>query len=525
MSKSYQVKLSNFLNPDSTPLTASEIICGIDINDLFNVEEGFILPPDAAHCKYKAIDYGKFLVYHIVKGHHTLKKTYKHLQNHPHELKQLGFEILPEYVSIISFTRLRLGKEAFAELRNAVTEYLHNNEFFVRDNIDAQKAKRNSNVIYSTKTKKLVKAIKKVLLDLIKQNKIVNESYSNKDILWMIMDTICEERGSLFGYTKRKRNDYQYYHRGNIPTSHTLFNRLRQIFESDEVFNEFLLQVTKKILSLVRKYNPDLFNRTKPDVAIDTILIATWESNRKSPDSNSILRDSHVEQKGTNKFREYDCISIVLKGYKFVLGFIPLKEGDKNNKERNIEKLILRARSLIPIDTVLMDKEFETYSIIQLLQSMNIKFITPTKRTPDVLKLINTQNKPIQIYKRVIHDKAVANLIIIRKQIGPMEYESLPYTTNIEYDEKTASQIIDKYKTRWNIETNFRDVKVFKTLTTSRDTHIRNIFFGTATIMINLWILANLIAIFLYIKQLPQKPIIEKITFKKHFEGPIEITS
>ncbi len=286
---------------------------------------------------------------------------------------------------------------------------------------------------------------------------------------------------------------------------------------------DYIDQIVKTIAE--EKVDPRVYNRLKFDIAIDCVALPTWESLSKSPDPTSLMWAKYIEQKGTKTFRMYDVVSIIMDQHKFVLGFIPLKDGDKSNKEIIVEKLILKAKSLINVGTVLMDKEYGTAAILTLLNSMKVNYLIPVKLTEDIMQLTYNMNDSIKFCDRIIGGKVVSPMIIFKEQKAPLEYKIIAFTTNLKVDKNTARKLLPMYRTRWNIETGFRDLKILKTLTTSRDTPTRNFFFGSATIIMNIWVLSNLITFFLCMKLKPKTPPITKIAFKMHSLGIRHIDS
>jgi len=521
MSNEFQVKLKNYLTPDSIHTHSLDVACNVPMDELFNVE-GFILPPDYGYSKYPVKDYMKILLLNITKGDNTLRKTWFRLKQNPDIQKKLQIEKLPDYTSLTYFVNYRLGHEQFKEIKNKVNDYIHDNHLLITDNREYYRQKTNVVTINYAKIKDISRFVKKLVIEMVKDNKIVNQSYSDRAIVQMVFEALSEDCTSMFDYSTDKRDDYLEKHRGDFATSNTIFSRIRSMFDSDNSFDGFLYKVTQRVITVIRKYNSDLFNRKKFTVAFDTVGIATWESLSKSKDSESILLDENAKQKGTNKFRKYDVLSIVVDNYKFVIGFLPLKDKDRHNKERNIEALLIRAKSLIQVKDIVFDREFDTENVFAMLDKMHMEYVTPATRRENVIKIAKTMNDDILITDRTFYGRIVGKLVIFRKSIGLLENEYLYYSTNKYVTKDNALQLQEIYKTRWNIETTFSDLKVFKMNTTSRDTFIRTFLFGLATILYNLWVLANLITLLLYMKSKPKSPPITKKRFKRGLKRIID---
>jgi hypothetical protein len=270
----------------------------------------------------------------------------------------------------------------------------------------------------------------------------------------------------------------------------------------------------------LRLKNPEWFYRKKHNIAIDITSQPTWETVEKSPDPTVLVPDDHIKQKGTNRFRQYIALSIVLRGETFILAILPLRRTELAQLPRKVKKLILIARRYVNIGVVLMDKQFANSNVLPVIdKELKLKYVTPAYRIEKNKILGYQSDKEVFITDAIIKGQNVGKLIIFKKINKDLEYEYLYYLTNIPFTETNAHQIIELYKRRWALESDFKDARHFSIRTTSRDTTIRLFFFGCSTILYNLYVLANLIAIILYLPVAPKKPTIIKDQFTTFING------
>lgn len=505
----YQTKLKNFFNDELKNITALEFIENINLDNLL---EGIVLPPEYKGNKASNSILIKILIYKELKGINTIPKTLKILSDNPSELK-VGR--LPHCNLLYGFKSARLGKVAFNEIMMRLKDVKNKKKYFIRDNINEHKYPKNNLRINKKLKREVITSVRDFLLKQVKANKVINSSYSDKDIWKIILNLVCSNVHSAYSFGESFReSDNGEYKREKVCTGRTLLNRIRQMFDTEEDIQEFQYYILKKTIDLIRKYSSKWFNRRKFDLAIDCNSIPTWEDIKKSPNPADIVHDAHILQKGTTYFRRYITCSIVVSGFRFCLGFIPIKAHTRANLHLKVAKLVTQAKSLLPIRLVTMDKEFENLKVMNVLRSMRVKYVMPTKRTSNVVKIAKTSSESVIVTDRVINGHVVGKLIIIKEYNEErQDYDIMYYSTNIGFKGKDVLKVREIYKTRWGIETAYSDIKFFKALTTSRKSLLRTFYYGMGIVVFNLWIITNLVGFILFIKVLPEKPIISKKQF------------
>ena len=183
-----------------------------------------------------------------------------------------------------------------------------------------------------------------------------------------------------------------------------------------------------------------------------------------------------------------------------------------DNLEDLVDQLIKRAKSKVRIRYVYLDRGFDRAEVINILKKNNVKFIMPKIRTYSVKswfdKTEDCKSKVVKNFK--IGDKATINLVLVDDEQGIKR----AFATNIDIPEQLTHYLFKFYKSRWGIETSYRQINNdFLARTTSTNYHIRLFYFLFSVCLYNLWVLVNLCVSLKIYGRLYEKPIITSKLF------------
>jgi hypothetical protein len=157
----------------------------------------------------------------------------------------------------------------------------------------------------------------------------------------------------------------------------------------------------------------------------------------------------------------------------------------------DITKFLL---NYLPMETVLLDRGFDSWGVVYKLQQLPVKYLIFWKKqgdwyqeTLDKLKDGECTTVVHQgIYNRGKSPIQVRSKFVIIKQL---EYEGKTYdwlfATNL--DKATATSYVKRYKKRWAIETIFRVTDDIRIYTTSTDALTRYFLFMFTCLVYNIW--------------------------------------
>lgn len=231
------------------------------------------------------------------------------------------------------------------------------------------------------------------------------------------------------------------------------------------------------------------------DIAIDGHKIERYD--KKHGDE---LRKSKSKN-GTNLFEVYVTVHCVTRDSRLVLGALPMNA--LTNISSFVPKLLEICQKMdLPVNHVLMDREFFTAEVIRDLNAMGVKFLIPCKNTPTVVKKLrefyperkSSSNRVEMEITPATGDSAPYTMIIVdRKNPKKKKGELSPEDKLIGFATNCPDADVEKYAKRWGIETAYRVIENMRAKTRSKQPGARIFCFLYSLLIYNIWILVKIL--------------------------------
>ncbi len=252
-------------------------------------------------------------------------------------------------------------------------------------------------------------------------------------------------------------------------------------------------------LALVTKMPKALFRKSRR-IAIDLTLIPYH--GQPMFDKKEIYRST--PKSGTTHFHAYATAAVVHKGHRYTLALVHVEYGEK--VKAVVQKLlnIVRNRG-VKIRFLLLDKGFFSVEVISYLKRARLGFIIPAMvrgRKPKGRKKLTglraLQKKKNGYYQHTLQGKVkgkqrtskvticVASKRYTHKKTGKRRTKKLMYA--IWKVHLTPQGIRETYRTRFGIETSYRQMNEARIKTCTRDPRQRLLFVGIALVLRNVWV-------------------------------------
>jgi len=252
-------------------------------------------------------------------------------------------------------------------------------------------------------------------------------------------------------------------------------------------------------LCLVTKLPKALLRRSRR-IAIDLTLIPYH--GQPQSDKKEIYRSA--PKSGTTHFHAYATAAVVHKGHRYTLALVHVEHGEK--MKAVVQKLlkIIRSRG-VKVRFLLLDKGFFSVEVISYLKRAGHGFIIPAMvrgRKPKGRKkatgLRSIQKKKNGYYRHTLRGKidgkdrsakvtiCVASKQYKHKKTGQRKTKKLMYV--ISKVRQTPKEIREIYRTRFGIETSYRQMNEARIKTCTRDPALRLLFVGIALVLRNVWV-------------------------------------
>lgn len=201
----------------------------------------------------------------------------------------------------------------------------------------------------------------------------------------------------------------------------------------------------------------------------------------------------YCEARGSTGCFKYLTVMAVFKEKKVILGSMLLQRGA--DIVELVEEYLRLAHKYLVIDTVLFDRGFDSYRLVDLLQKKKIRFLIfwrKGKWLKEILKgMENGEMKEIRRqkdykYERTTHKFKIRYVIIKQHKISKhaKSYDWV-FVTNV-YAKKAATYV-KYYLKRWNIETTFRVLDCVYIKTTTKNPIIRYFLHTFCCLLYNIW--------------------------------------
>lgn len=252
---------------------------------------------------------------------------------------------------------------------------------------------------------------------------------------------------------------------------------------------------------------------TRPvDVAID---IHDWLFYGDDETNYVLTTKRH---KGTNLAFRFATICVVVDGIRFCLDWQILPANDWRSKRQVVRSLVTVARKQIAIERAFLDRGFYQAGVIKTLNELQLDYLVraPSHAGPD---------------DRTSESAVVDDEYEVRQREQPylrasVTYVAVPpdddddewfaFVTNMGVSQETASAHALAFRRRWGIETSYRKLTEFLPRTSSPTFSVRLFYFSIATVLYNLWVLANL---FVHPSTpFPDRPPLPSAIFRKAIE-------
>jgi hypothetical protein len=547
MTKGYQDKLGTYIKKDDfVPIESTDFLKEVELNGIL---DEIVLPDKVGKFPSKA--HLSFVVYMNIKKF-SIIHTIGELHKNPDLAIKLGYDLqfLPNSETIKYFIQSVLTHDGLRELMGMIDSFRYDKSFFITDTNTLQPLKKDNPFSFTVSEKKrLVRYCFNYILEYANIDMKKNSTYNSK-VLFQTIIWFLSEASTANGFSEVFRNDPLYGRkmRQKAPTGKTILNFLRKIFKERINVEEFFDFLMEKIMVLLRQKAPELFNHRYFDLAFDYTSVPTYENQdlyyqaKLFPDkyrrghyaySKDIIEDSHITGKGTISFRKFLCCSIVINGFRFCVSVMPVTHDTNKQQALIMNKMLDRMRTFIPtnfVRKIYADRGFDSQATQLLLQKRGVNYVMGlTKRKGKLANRISKVTKDVEVFRfKLTNDVKITVIVLTGKyknkyftkngDIIPYDEETKKFVfcTNLNVNVDQAKELVKGYRSRWSIETMFRDKNKLYGKTTSNNSMIRDFYFSYTMTLFNMWILCNIILYVMWMHKDPGEPKIRLTTFRNY---------
>lgn len=388
------------------------------------------------------------------------------------------------------------------------------------DNTDTDNTKREYK---RDKAKKTIKLARKYIPPEFNTGRAANRSYSDAEIVDQFA-RICQNQGSA-----HSEGEYGWLLEDELTCDGSTFLRaIKKIATPDETDSQLTLDelqdedgmlkiklirdtmmaafdaVIRKVIDTIRGEQP--LSDRRIVAAVDTthqqFHVYPWEDKKNGIPKPGFppMVSGYVEDKEYKRGYTYATLTLVGDHAPIPLAIEPVKENSKWEKDDSpsfskggiVERLLDRAQKFVDIDELLFDRGFYANDVYATVHDHDIIYTSPIPMYEDDYEIIDGIDTHPDADAAVLHNVPVG---IDGKVHHRAEYLYVP-TTDEDADGKYAVfttnrdnvdtyekiyQIVNHYRRRWDIESQYQSLKSFLPKTSSTDYRVRfcNVVFST----------------------------------------------
>ncbi|TKX43724.1 transposase [Halorubrum sp. ARQ200] len=265
--------------------------------------------------------------------------------------------------------------------------------------------------------------------------------------------------------------------RDRTPLGHAHREHIRDLSVSG--IREMYRQAVNRLLSEVAE--TEEFFRAGI-VAIDITEADPFTGDRTGHEDEII----GTKEKSDEYAYQWANVQLVGNAVPIVLDARPVRKGE--SRLEIVEKLLDSAEEMVHVDNVLMDREFDSQHILEMISQRGLSYVVPkrmqTSEKAQAKRLLKhgkdryETDRKLHLGKNEWHETT----LVYRRKENAEHDDHRQYSV---FMSNCGSGHLTEYGYRWEIESGYRSIKRFMAATTSKDFGLR--FFYFACLLYSIW--------------------------------------
>ena len=185
---------------------------------------------------------------------------------------------------------------------------------------------------------------------------------------------------------------------------------------------------------------------------------------------------------------QWATVQLVGNAVPLVLDARPVRKGE--SRKEIVEDLLNSAEGLVHVDNVLMDREFDSQHVLEMLSQRGLSYVVPkrmqTSEKAQAKRLLQRDrdryetDRKLHLGKNEWHETT----LIYRRKENSEHDDHRQYSV---FMSNCGSGHLTEYGYRWEIESGYRSIKRFIAATTSKNFGLRFFYFAFACLLYSIW--------------------------------------
>ena len=185
---------------------------------------------------------------------------------------------------------------------------------------------------------------------------------------------------------------------------------------------------------------------------------------------------------------QWATVQLVGNAVPIVLDARPVRKGE--SRLEIVEDLLDSTEELVHVDNVLMDREFDSQHVLEMLSQRGLSYVVPkrmqTSEKAQAKRLLKRgqdryeTDRKLHLGKNQWHETT----LIYRRKENSEHDDHRQYSV---FMTNRGSGLLTEYGYRWEIESGYKSIKRFMAATTSKDFGLRFFYFAFACLLYSIW--------------------------------------
>jgi IS4 transposase len=185
---------------------------------------------------------------------------------------------------------------------------------------------------------------------------------------------------------------------------------------------------------------------------------------------------------------QWATVQLVGNAVPIVLDARPVRKGE--TRLEIVEDLLDSAEDLVHVDNVLMDREFDSQHVLEMISQRGLSYVVPkrmqTSEKAQAKRLLQRgqdryeTDRKLHLGKNEWHETT----LIYRRKENTEHEDHRQYSV---FMTNRGSGHLTEYGHRWEIESGYKSIKRFMAATTSKDFGLRFFYFAFACLLYSIW--------------------------------------
>ena len=195
-----------------------------------------------------------------------------------------------------------------------------------------------------------------------------------------------------------------------------------------------------------------------------------------------------TKEKTDEYAHQWATVQLVGNAVPIVLDARPVRKGE--SRLEIVEDLLDSAEEMVHVDNVLMDREFDSQHVLEMISQRGLSYVVPkrmqTSEKAQAKRLLK-RGKDRYETDRKLHlgqNKWHETTLIYRRKKNTEHDDHRQYSV---FMTNGGTGHLTEYGYRWEIESGYKSIKRFMAATTSKDFGLRFFYFAFACLLYSIW--------------------------------------